>query len=143
VTPLQRGGDPDLPTAGHQGAALRSHQCHKIYDKLRHPAGRPAAAYLREGYKNTPSACDHAARLVTNGNVKKALADLRAAKAEKLQVTSQEVLAHWLAIANANPNELIELRRICCRFCQSAGSRRCCMMRGLIGSMRWEDQSTP
>jgi phage terminase small subunit len=47
------------------------------------------AAYLRAGYKNTPSACDHASRLAGNGRIKLALADLRAAKAEKLQIKSR------------------------------------------------------
>jgi phage terminase small subunit len=27
------------------------------------------------------------------------------------------VLAHWISIARANPNDLIEGRRTCCRFC--------------------------
>jgi phage terminase small subunit len=81
------------------------------------------AAYLRAGYKNTPSACDHASRLAGNGRIKKAMADLRAAKAEKLQVNSEEVLARWLAIARADPNELIEVRRVCCRFCHGKAFR--------------------
>jgi Terminase small subunit len=82
---------------------------------LRRPAGagRPAAAYLRAGY--TPNAHGHTARLAANGSIKRALADLRPAKADKLQVKAEGVLARWLAITSADPNELIEVRRICCR----------------------------
>jgi phage terminase small subunit len=100
------------------------------------------AAYIRAGYKNTPSAEHNAFRMMGNDGVKAALADLRAAKADKLQVKAEEVLARWIAIAYADPNELIEVRRICCRFChgKSFGYQRTPDEQAAV-SAHWEAQS--
>ena len=74
------------------------------------------AAAIKAGFAPT-TADQQASRLSRNVKVQACLAALRAARAERMQVKADDVLARWLAIANADPNELIELRRICCRYC--------------------------
>jgi phage terminase small subunit len=77
------------------------------------------AAYKRAGYKcgSKTAATAHAARLVANGSVKKAIDAAIAERAERAQIEADDVLRIWWTLANADANELIELRRICCRFC--------------------------
>lgn len=79
-------------------------------------------AAIKAGF--APATADQqASRLSRNVKVQKCLAALRAERAERMQVKADDVLAHWLAIACADPNELIELRRPCCRFCHGKSFR--------------------
>jgi len=81
------------------------------------------AAYKRAGYacKNDATAQAASSRLLSNVMVQKAIQDAMAARAKRVEVSVDDVLRRWLAIANADPNELIELRRTCCRFCHGNG----------------------
>lgn len=42
-------------------------------------------------------------------------------RARRTQITADQVLIRWWDIANADPNELIEWRRACCRYCHGTG----------------------
>lgn len=63
------------------------------------------------------SARTNGARLLAHARVQARIAELMQARAERVQVTQQDVLRRYWMIATANPNELIEYRRTCCRFC--------------------------
>jgi phage terminase small subunit len=42
---------------------------------------------------------------------------------ERTEITQDQVLQKWWALANADANELVEFRRGCCRFCHGEGNR--------------------
>lgn len=69
------------------------------------------AGYSEKGADQTAS------RLLKNVKVKRALAEARKARSERTEIEADAVLARWWAIATADPNELIEYRRVCCRGC--------------------------
>jgi Terminase small subunit len=82
----------------------------------------PTEAAIKAGF--SPKTADQqASRLSRNVKVRACLEALRADRAQRMQVKADEVLAHWLAIARAEPNELIEVRRICCRYCHGKAFR--------------------
>lgn len=58
-----------------------------------------------------------AAELMDNGGVAARIAELRAIVAKKAEFTLLDVLRHWVEIATANPADLVQLRRECCRHC--------------------------
>ena len=43
--------------------------------------------------------------------------------AEKCEITAEKVLERWWAIANADPNEIVQYRRVNCRYCHGEGHR--------------------
>lgn len=49
--------------------------------------------------------------------VAKAIEQARLKLSEKTEITQEMVLKRWLEIAMADPNELIQYRRLCCRYC--------------------------
>jgi phage terminase small subunit len=75
-----------------------------------------AQAAIRAGYSEK-TAKQQACRLLTTAGIQRAVADLRAARAQRLEISADRVLQELVLVAFADPNELIELRRICCRFC--------------------------
>lgn len=90
-------------------------------------AGKPnaAQAYIDAGYKcSRASARAAAARLLADVSVQQLLAPAQqAAEVARVETigtiraTAVAVLDRFWAIATADPNELIELRRTCCRYC--------------------------
>lgn len=56
-------------------------------------------------------------RLLADPDVQAEIARLMAERSERTQITADEVLCHWRDIATADPNELVEYRRTCCRYC--------------------------
>jgi phage terminase small subunit len=64
-----------------------------------------------------------AAKLVAKGSIKAEIERRQAELAERTQITQDKVLKRLWAIATADPNELIEFRRTCCRFCYGSGNR--------------------
>jgi len=52
-----------------------------------------------------------------------AVAKRQAQVAEKLEITQQAVLERFWQIATADPNELIQFRRRCCRYCHGKDHR--------------------
>lgn len=76
------------------------------------------AAYGRAGYAARGNAAEAAAsRLLRNGKVQAAIADGRAALSARTEITQDMVLQRWWDIATADPNELVQYRRVCCRHC--------------------------
>lgn len=81
--------------------------------------GNAAAAYRRAGFaaKTDHQASANSNRLMAKDGIKAEIARLQAERAERTKITQDKVLQQFWAVATANPNELIEHRRICCRHC--------------------------
>lgn len=76
------------------------------------------AAYKRAGYTAKGHAAEvNAARLLRNAEVQHYLAEKRVARAERVEITQDEVLREIRAIALADVNEIVQYRRTCCRYC--------------------------
>ncbi len=75
-----------------------------------------AQAAIRAGYSPI-GAPQTASRVLTNVKVQNALTALREERSKRLNLNADQVLERWSTIANADPNELIEIRRTCCRHC--------------------------
>ena len=73
-------------------------------------------AAIRAGY-SAKTANEQAARMLAKVSVQAAVAESQAKLAERTEITQEMVLRRWWEIATADPNELIQLRRTCCRFC--------------------------
>lgn len=82
--------------------------------------GRQAA--IRAGY-SPDSARFTASELLARKDVQEKVAAAKAERLQRAQLTADEVLERIRDIAEADPNELIELRRICCRYCYGKGHR--------------------
>ncbi|MET3414816.1 terminase small subunit [Methylobacterium sp. 1030] len=77
-------------------------------------------AAIRAGYSQ------HTAGSIGEENLKKPDIDarikaLQAERSKRTEITVDMVLQRWWAIANADANELSELRRRCCRYCHGEG----------------------
>jgi phage terminase small subunit len=81
-----------------------------------------SAAYRRAGYAARGNAAEvNAARLLRNAKVQQAIAAGQAALSERTEITQEMVLERWWKIATADPNDLIQYRRVCCRHCHGKG----------------------
>lgn len=77
-------------------------------------------AAIRAGYsKNTARFIG--AENLTKPNIQAIVAKRMAARGQKAAITQEMVLERLWMIATADPNELIEHRRICCRHCFGVG----------------------
>jgi phage terminase small subunit len=79
-------------------------------------------AAIRAGYSA------RTARQIGDENLSKpdiaaAIAERTAAISEKLGITQEQVLERWWQIATADPNELVQFRRTCCRYCHGVDHR--------------------
>lgn len=76
------------------------------------------AAYRRAGYTAKGNAAEvNASRLLSNAKVQEYIQKRQQDREQRTEITQDMVLQRWWAIANANPNELIYHRRVCCRHC--------------------------
>ncbi|WP_027085413.1 terminase small subunit [Cohnella panacarvi] len=73
-------------------------------------------AAMRAGYSEK-TANEQAARLLANASVQEYLQKRQADRAHRTEITQDMVLQRLWAIATADPNELVHLRRLCCRHC--------------------------
>ena len=73
-------------------------------------------AAIRAGYSKA-TADSQASRLLTIVKVQAAIKDAKAKRAEATAITAEMVLARYWMIATANPNDLVQFRRVNCRFC--------------------------
>lgn len=55
--------------------------------------------------------------------VDKRIVELRAPVIKEAQIEITDVLKKWVAIAMADPNDIVQHRRICCRFCYGIGHK--------------------
>ena len=77
-------------------------------------------AAIRAGY-SPKTARFQAADLLTKPNIQAAIQAGRAKLSARTEITQETVLKRWLEIATANPNDLIQFRRVCCRHCFGQG----------------------
>lgn len=76
------------------------------------------AAYRRAGYRARGNSAEaSAAKLLRHHKVAAAIAEAQSARSERTEITADMVLQHWWDIATADANQLIQLRRVCCRNC--------------------------
>ena len=73
-------------------------------------------AATRAGY-SARTANEQGARLLAHVSVRSAVDKAMQKRAQRVEATADEVLRDLWAIAKADPRELIELRRCCCRYC--------------------------
>lgn len=73
-------------------------------------------AAIRAGYSKK-TAPEQASRLLTNVKVAEAIAAGKSELSKRAEITADMVLERFWNIATADPNELIQLRRVCCRYC--------------------------
>jgi len=73
-------------------------------------------AAIRAGY-SADTADVQGPRLLGNVRVSEAIDDALTKREQRIEITQDMVLQRWWAIANADPNDLVHLRRLCCRYC--------------------------
>ncbi|OOM82312.1 terminase small subunit [Clostridium puniceum] len=56
-------------------------------------------------------------RLLRNAKVQEYIQKRMNERAKRTEITQDMVLQRWWNIANADPNEIIHIRRVCCRHC--------------------------
>jgi phage terminase small subunit len=80
------------------------------------------AAYKRAGYVAKGNAAEvNAARLLRNAQVQAYLAERQQALQARTEITQDMVLKRYWEIATADPNDLVQYRRLCCRHCWGKG----------------------
>ena len=73
-------------------------------------------AYLRAGYSES-GAGQSAHELLKNPEIMEAVAERMADISAAAAITTDGILRRWWEIANADPNELTQVRRVNCRHC--------------------------
>lgn len=73
------------------------------------------AAYPNIKNDDTARACG--SRALACANIKEYIANKQAKIQEKLDIKVEDVLRKYWDLANSDPNDLVELRRACCRYC--------------------------
>jgi len=85
-----------------------------VFEFLKDLNGTQAA--IRAGYSRTNAEFE-ASRLLADEDVQAAVKALQDERARELKLEANEVLRHLVELAIADPNELIQHRRGCCRYC--------------------------
>lgn len=86
-------------------------------------------AAIRAGY-SAKNADKIASELLGKTGVAAAVQAKMDARSQKTAITAEKVLQKWWDIANADPNELIQFRRTCCRYCH-----------GVDHQYQWRDEN--
>lgn len=73
-------------------------------------------AAIRAGY-SAKTAEQQASRLLTNVKVQVEIDEAINKRSKRTEITADMVLQRWWDIATADPNDIIHLRRTCCRYC--------------------------
>jgi phage terminase small subunit len=87
------------------------------------------AAYLRVAKCSQKAAEVSASRLLSQDKIKKGLIAARERLQQASGVTAVKVLQQWWQIATADPNDIMQLRRECCRHCH-----------GIDHAFQWRDE---
>jgi len=75
-------------------------------------------AYLRAGYKVSENvAAVNGKRMLSNAKIDAAVQEAIKKRSDRTEIKADDVLRYWHDIATADPNEIIHLRRVCCRNC--------------------------
>lgn len=77
---------------------------------------------MRAGYAASDPAKE-AHRLLADPDVKAAVNAAAQERFDEVKAEAAEVVRHLLEVARADPNDLVESRRHCCRFCWGEGFR--------------------
>lgn len=89
--------------------------------------GSGVAAY-RSAYNsktsNNNTLYSQASRILAKPKVAARLKELREEAQKKAKFKVFDVLRHWVMIATADPNELMQYRRLCCRYCHGKNFER-------------------
>ncbi|MGI6078863.1 MAG: terminase small subunit [Fastidiosipilaceae bacterium] len=73
-------------------------------------------AAIRAGY-SPKHANKQAQNLMLREDIQKAIQKEMQKREQRTEITADKVLQQWWDIATANPNDIICLRRVCCRHC--------------------------
>ena len=73
-------------------------------------------AAIRAGYSER-TANEQGARLLANVSIREAIQASQERRSKRTEITADNVLRRLWAVATADPNELIEYRRVCCPHC--------------------------
>jgi phage terminase small subunit len=73
-------------------------------------------AAIKAGY-SPKTANEQASRLMTRDDVQKAIQKGMNKRGQRTEITADMVLQRWWDIATADPNDIIHMRRVCCRHC--------------------------
>jgi phage terminase small subunit len=73
-------------------------------------------AAIRAGYKEKTAAVIGAENLI-KPKIKTEIDRAIDKRSERTEIKADDVLRYWHDIATADPNEIIHLRRVCCRNC--------------------------
>jgi len=76
------------------------------------------SAYMR-AFKTTnkASAAALGSRMLNNANVKACIQSKIDERAARTETDADRIVLEWRAMATADPNEICEYRRVCCRYC--------------------------
>lgn len=77
-------------------------------------------AAIRAGYKGK-NVDDIACQLLRKTQVAQAIQEAMKKREQRTEITADQVLQEIANIVQADPNELMELRRCCCRYCWGEG----------------------
>lgn len=77
------------------------------------------SAAIAAGYSEN-SAAVTATRLLKNAKIQQAIADRQEEIATAASINREAVLRQWWQIATADPNEIMQLRTVPCRYCHGA-----------------------
>jgi hypothetical protein len=81
----------------------------------------PAAQCFRTAYPNfkgkPASATRQASKLLAHPMISSMIAQHRQRVADRSSMTAEDIIRRWTAIADTDRNQLVEIRRHCCRFC--------------------------
>lgn len=107
---------PNKPVA--EGSKLTKQQSRFVDEYLIDLNGKHAA--IRAGYAAN-SASQQAYDLLNRPHVKAEIDKRMSERAARVEISQDDVLRQLIGIATADPNELVEHRQVCCRFCHGEG----------------------
>lgn len=79
-------------------------------------------AAIRAGYSKH-TANEIGAENLSKPSISEAIAAAMEKRGARIEMDADAVLRHWVEIATADANELMEMRRVCCRYCHGIGHR--------------------
>lgn len=96
---------------------LKQEKFCEVYAKTLNGGQSYKTAYDPEGRLESQVWYRRACHLLKKPNVMARVEGLRKVASDRSAFGITEVLAKWVAIATADPNDLIQHRRLCCRYC--------------------------
>lgn len=100
---------------------------HEQFAQLVARGASATSAYVEAGFmaKNTNVAAANGSRLMRTDNVARRIAELRAEQnvevMDRLEVSREDIIRRYLAIVQADPSDLVEVKVAACRYCHGVG----------------------